>query len=265
MRITKGLKYASVSNLEAYPKLKKKLEKLKEINPNHLISSENIKKLNYFLVIECKDVSSELGFNKNSNGVAFAFFGEKNKHKKFTTHIRKKNSQPPFFKKIGLLYDITGCYLVATTKSDKRKVTIHKSSNTISCKLNMNNLPEEIKNMCSEFEEYQIEKQRNLYPELQDIFDLNIDERERMIESIVSGIMFSEKPIEEEYPNYNLKDIYDSNYQTKLNIEQVIESKIDEIYDIPFLEQVIESSISSENFELCAKVRDRIEALKNNR
>ena len=37
---------------------------------------------------------------------------------------------------------------------------------------------------------------------------------------------------------------------------------MDEIYDIPFLEHVMNSAIKVENFELCSKIRDRINLLK---
>jgi protein-arginine kinase activator protein McsA len=262
MRITKRIKYEDALDVDRFDKLKSRIKSAKEKNPNYPIAKLGIEEMNYFLVIETKDLSEELGFGIQTNNFAFGFFAEKEKHKKFLKHIRKKNSQPAFFKKIGLLYDVVGCYLVATTKKDKKKVSVYRSSNTISIKLDMNRLPEEIENMCNEFEEYQLQKQQEEQIRRDEVFGISQDDREKIIENIVSGILFVKKPFQEMYPNYNLNDMYETMHTGSLNIEQVIENKLDDIYDVIFLEQVMDSAIEKENFELCAKIRDRISILK---
>jgi hypothetical protein len=262
MRITKKITYDDVIKFNRFNKLEEKIESTKKKNFNYPISKLEIEEMNYFLVIECKDLSEELGFGVQTNNFSFGFFAEKDKHQSFLKHIRKKNSQPSYFKKIGLLYDITGCYVVATTKKDKRKISSYNSSNTISIRLNMNKLPKEIENMCNEFEVYQLQKQQRDHIDNSEIFGMSQDDKEKIIENIVSGILFVKKPFQEMYPNYDLNDMYNTMNVASLNIEQVIENKLHDIYDIVFLEQVMESAIEKENFEFCAKIRDRISAIK---
>lgn len=258
MRITKKIEYEDAVDINRFNKLKERVESIKEKSPRYPISELDIEEMNYYIVIETKNLSEELGFGVNTNNFAFGFFAEKEKHQNFLKHIRKKNSQPSYFKKIGLLYDVVGCYLVATTKDNKNKVSIYRSSNTISVKLNMNKLPYEIEEMCEEFEEYQIKKQQ----EEEQMFGMSEDERGKIIDNIVSGILFVKKPFQEIYPDYELIDMNYNIEPVSLSIEQVIEDKLEDIYDIMFLEQIMEGAIKKENFELCAKIRDRISILK---
>lgn len=264
MRIAKSISYEEAKGLNRFSLLRKKINKSIEKYPEGSISNlENIQELNYFLVIDCKDVSNEFGFN-NKNNLGPFLFGSKEKNKKFIEHIKKKNSEPYYFKKIGLLYDITGCYLVATTKNVTKNITIYNSVNTVSCKLDMKNLPSLIKDMCDEYETYSVESEFKSNPYFFDIFNIPNEERDKIIENIVSSLIFTNIPVQKKYPYYKEESSYEPDGYGSINIEDVIESKLGDIYDIPFLEQVLESAIKNENFELCSKIRDRIKLLKNN-
>lgn len=262
MRIVKKITYKEAKKVDKFKKLEDRINSTKKKSPNHSISKKPLDEINYYLVIESKNLSEELGFGAQTNNFGFGFFSEKEKHQKFLKHIRKKNSQPSFFKKIGLLYDIVGCYLVATTKEEEEKITIYKSSNTVLIKLNMNKLPSEIENMCREHEENQIRQQQEEDLAIDEYFsDSDEDDRDKIIDSIVSGILFIPRPFQEMYPEYDIEDIYHFQ-ENPLNIEDVIESKLDDIYDITFLKQIMDGATQKENYELCAKIRDRINFLK---
>jgi hypothetical protein len=264
MRIAKQITYEYAKKLERFSLLKKKIDKhIKNNSESSIAKIENIKKLKYFLVIDCKDVYKELGFeekNENSNFL----FGTKEKNKKFIEHIRKKNSQPYYFKKLGLFYDISGCYLIATTKSEKSNISIYNNSSTISCKFELNDLPVDFKEMCLEYEDYSFGNEIKQLPNFPDIFNISHEEREKIIESIVSSFAYIKIPVQPIFPKFN--DIYKNEQNlSRNNIQDIIESKINEIYDITFLEKVMESAIEDDNFELCAKIRDRIKDLKKNK
>lgn len=264
MRIAKSISYEEAKGLRRFSLLRKKINKSIEKYPEGSISNlKDIKYLNYFLVIDCKDVSDEFGFD-NKNNLGPFLFGSKEKNKKFIEHIKKKNSEPYYFKKIGLLYDISGCYIVATTKNVKKNITIYNSVNTVSCKLDTKDLPIQIKDMCEEYDTYNIESEFKKSPYFFDIFNIPSEERDKIIENIVSSLIFTNIPSQKKYPYYKEESAYEPSGYGSINIEDIIENKLGDIYDIPFLEQVLESSIKNENFELCSKIRDRINELKNN-
>ena len=264
MRVAKNIKYEIARSSERFILLKKKINKSIENNPEGPIAQlENISKLNYFFVIDCKDVSGELGLDSkiDTNSV---LFGNIEKNKKFLDHINGKNKQPSYFKKLGLLYEISGCYLIATTKKSKKNISIYNSINTVSCKLDIDNLPKEFKQMCTDYENYNIDNNITINPGLMDMFNFKEDEKDRIIDDIISSLVFSDIPSQDLYPLYDISDFYQNPEFGGLNIEDVIESKIQDIYDVTFLEQVMETALESENFELCSKIRDRISKIKNN-
>jgi hypothetical protein len=260
MRIAKSITYEYAKGLERFSLLNKKIDKHKKENPESSISkAKKIEGLNYFLVIDCKDIYNELGFNEKEGDYKF-LFGTKEKNEKFIEHIRKKNSQPFYFKKIGLFYDIAGCYIVATTKNNKKNISVYNSLNTVSCKFDLENLPIDFREMCLEYEDYSFEKEIRNLPNMSNIFNISYEEREKIIESIISSFAYIQMPIQPVFPK---NDIY-KNHQnlSRNNIQDIIESKINDIYDITFLEKVMDSAIEDDNFELCAKIRDRIKNIR---
>lgn len=264
MRIAKSITYEEAKELNRFSLLERKINKSIKKYPEGSISKiEDIGSLNYFLVIDCKDVSEDFGF-EDKNNVGPFLFGSKEKNKKFIEHIKKKNSEPYFFKKIGLLYDISGCYLVATTKDSRKNITIYNTVNTVSCKLDLKDLPRQIKDMCDEYEIYNMDNEIKSNPYFFDIFNISSEERDKLIESIVSSLIFTNIPSPKKYPYYKESTSYENEVYGGLNVKDIIENKLGDIYDIPFLEQVLDSSIEDEDFEFCAKVRDRISELKNN-
>ena len=73
MRISKKVSFEKVKKLERFLLLKKKIEKSIENKPGSQISKiEDISKLNYYLVIDCKDVSEDFSSNNNDNNTFFS-------------------------------------------------------------------------------------------------------------------------------------------------------------------------------------------------
>jgi hypothetical protein len=258
MRIAKKIDFEKAKSIDLFLLLKQKINKIKQTKPNSSITKVNdISFLNYYLIIECKDVSKEMGFDKNKKPNEF-FFDNQENNKKFINHLSLKNSQPFYFKKLGLLNEIVGCYLIATTKEEKESISIYNSINTISCKFNFDNLPLDFEKICNEYESYSINNNISINPYLNDIFKISILERDKILESILKSISFVDlpkkihTPFGEDLDNLGSGELID-----------VIEQKIKYINDIEFLEKVMENAINSENFELCAKIRNRIIKIKN--
>jgi hypothetical protein len=261
MRIAKKIDFERAKKIDLFLLLKQKVNKIKQNKPNSSIAQVNdIYSLNYYLIIECKDVSRELGFDKNKKPNEI-FFNHEENNKKFLKHLKIKNSQPFYFKKLGLLNDITGCYLVATTKKEKENISIYNSINTVSCKFDFENLPSDFEDICNEYEAYNINNNISVNPYLNDIFNISTLERDKILENILKSISFIEIP-KNIYSPYDFKS---NNLETKYfknNIENLIEIKINNINDVDFLEKVMDSAIENDNFELCAKIRDRIKKIK---
>lgn len=260
MRLVESISYEKAKTLKRFSIIKQKIEKLIEKNPDSSISKKGIKNLKYFLVIDCKDVSKKLGIDYDSNDAHF-LFGTKENSETFMKHIRKKNSQPSFFKNLGLLYDISGCYLVATSKDVKKNVSIYNTLNSVSCKFELDDLPSNFKNMCSDYENKNLNFDNTNMFNFSNILNIPNEERDKIIESIVGSLAFIEVPSQEIYNGINMEEMY-SNESNRINLESVIENKIQDIYDVNFLQQVMESAIENDNLELCAKIRDRINYIK---
>lgn len=260
MRLVEPIAYEKAKVLNRFSMIKQKIEKLIKKNPDSSLAKLGIKNLKYFLVIDCKDVSKKLGIDYESNSMNL-LFGTKENSESFMSHIRKKNSQPSFFKNLGLLYDITGCYIVATSKSIKKNISIYNTLNSVSCKFDFDDLPSNFKKMCSDYENKELNFDNSNMFNFSNILNIPNEDRDKIIDSIVSSLSFMEIPIQQMYSNLKFEDIYgeDGNY---VNLESVIENKIDDIYDLNFLQQVMEGAIEKDNLELCAKIRDRINKIK---
>jgi hypothetical protein len=261
MRIAKKINYEKAKSFDLFLLLKQKIDKIKKTKPNSSIAQINNNNfLNYYLIIECKDVSKELGFDKNKKPNELFFNNEEN-NKNFLKHLKIKNLQPSYFKKLGLLNEITGCYLIATTKHEKENISIYNSINTISCKFNLNELPFEFEDICNEYEMYNINNNISINPFLNDIFNISTLKRDKILESILKSVSFIEMP-KNIYNSYD----FDKNNLESVNFtdkfEDVIGEKIKNINDINFLENVMENAIENDNFELCAKIRDRLKEIK---
>lgn len=263
MRLVKSISYKRAKSLKRFSIIKKKIEKSIQQNPESAIARKGIESLKYYLVIDCKDVSKKLGIDDAFNDIHL-LFGTKEENESFMNHIRKKNSEPSFFKNLGLLYDISGCYLVATSKDAKKNVSIYNTLNSVSCKFELEDLPSEFKKMCSDYENTELTLDNTNLFNFSNILNIPNEERDKIIESIVSSLDLHEIPKQDIYSNLDFNDVYNENIGN-INIESIIESKIEDIYDINFLQQVMETAIENDNLELCAKIRDRINFIKKNK
>jgi len=263
MRLVKSITYKRAKKLSRFSIIKKKIEKAIQKNPESAIAKKGIEGLKYYLVIDCKDVSKKIGIDDSFNDIHL-LFGTKEENETFMNHIRKKNLEPSFFKNLGLLYDISGCYLVATSKDVKKNVSIYNTLNSVSCKFELDDLPSEFKKMCSDYENKELTFDNTNLFNFSNILNIPNEERDKIIESIVSSLEFDEIPKQDIYSSLNFDDVYNENI-SNINIESIIESKIEDIYDINFLQQVMETAIENDNLELCAKIRDRINFIKKNK
>lgn len=270
MKLVKEIKVDRAKELNEYSFIKQKFSKLKKEKNNKLTSINN---LNYYFVIEFEDLLDNPEFfkslfsreNMNINNfkkLEDDYINGLNESKKSNF-----NELPKFFKKLGEHNKINGCYLVATIKTDKTKITTHNSQSTISIKLNLKELPNEFKKMCGEFYDYKEKLAEQEREEMNKIVNMTFEQQNKLMSNILRGIDFSSVNIfGPSNPILSFKkspnEIFDFNtVNSKVRIEDVIENKIQDISDINFLNNLLKTSEQSENFELCVKLRDRINQL----
>jgi hypothetical protein len=266
MKIVKKIPFKKAVNINRFDLLKKKIDKLIKNNEDSPISKKgNISKLNYFLVIKYEDISEKINIEKAFPNSDLFLLSSQEDSDKFMSHIKKKNEEPYYFKKLGFLKDIVGCFIVATTKRNSKNIDIISESNSISCKLDIQSLPEDFSEMCDEYEKDNlptIENTKKLNNKSSDIIN-----NEEYFEDLIISILKSNKTIDPPFQELNYSfdmDYYDNDFFTTENVENIMEINLEKIHDIDFLNDIMESAIESENFEFCAKIKDRIEILKNN-
>lgn len=275
MKLVKGIEFDRIKELNVYNSIKEKFGKVKKdknsANKNSLV--KNLKELKFYFVIDFEDIFDNPELFKNlfsRKPIDINNFKKENEN--FLEHIKenKKNKNyPNFFKKLGKYNNVNGCYVVGTTKNENVKVSTKNSSSTISIKFNPKELPQEFEDMCEEYSQHIGETLRKEQEEINKIIDITIEQQNRLMNNILKGIDFgsvnmfgSSNPIFgfERKPN-NLDNINVVN--SKVKLEDVIENKLHEIYDIGFLENLLSSAERDEKFELCIKIRDRINVLKS--
>lgn len=156
---------------------------------------------------------------------------------------------------------LKGCYLVGHTSNDLPKNIKTSSKNNISIKFDYNNIPKEIIDLC---DDYYMKNIFSILKEKEDFelfFNMTKKEQEKEIASLF-----------QQFSNYTNKSIFFSMMSSGdtiqpetrhgLTVEELFEKNIEFFNDVPFLEQVFESAKEDENYELCSKIKKRMEFLK---
>jgi hypothetical protein len=225
--------------------------------------------LNFYLVIEYENAFDSVNFDEMfpENSIFVDFQALRKEHSNIISKIKKQIENkkiPDYLKKLGVTNIIKGCYLVYNTSKEFPENIKKSSKNFYSLKLDYKNLPKEISDMC---EEYYSKNSIHISKEKDDFdafFKLTLKEQEKEM-----AIFFHQ------YSNYTNKSIIFSvvnpgivlktgETSGNLTIEERFEQKIPYFTDINLLEQVLEKAKKDENYELCIKIKERINFLKNN-
>lgn len=115
-------------------------------------------------------------------------------------------------------------------------------------------MPSEFKKMCEKFHKIQKIKNIKKQEEIDSFIHFNENEQEEIVSDILGYKQIIQEPLNDNivYSGGNLVNTF----------ELAAEQNIDNINNIEFLTNMLNSALVNENYEFCAKIRDRIYYLR---
>lgn len=274
MRLIKKVKFSRVKEIVQFKKLDSTFNRLKIKDTECQISNvKDLSRLNFYFIIEYINLIQEkINYKKifpdTVDGVhrpnLNILLEEQDKLKKYVDN--KQNNSPDFFKKLGILNEVVGCFLIATTKkniSSIQKLDLSKKDQTITIKLDKFNLPKEFEHICLEFSKNQQKFIEKEHEEFERFMKMSNEEKDTIIQDILHNIQFP--PIlfmdiqnEEGTEEHTFYEFMKNEPHTATTIETAAENSIDHINDKEFLNAMLTAALEKEKYELCAKIRDRL-------
>lgn len=274
MRLIKKVKFSRVKEIVQFKKLDSTFNKLKIKDTESQIGNvKDLSRLNFYFIMEYinliqEKINYKKIFPESVDGVQRPnlniLLEEQDKLKKYVDD--KQSNSPEFFKKLGILNEVVGCFLIATTKKNIRsiqKLDLLKKDQSIVIKLDKLNLPKEFEQICSEFSKNQQKFIEKEHEEFEKFMKMSNEEKDTIIQDILHNIQFP--PIlfmdiqndenSEEQPFY---EFMKNEPHTATTIETAAENSIDYINDKEFLNAMLTAALEKEKYELCAKIRDRL-------
>jgi predicted DNA-binding protein len=137
-----------------------------------------------------------------------------------------------------------------------------KSKSYISLKINFNNIPKEIDDLCNEYynkNSFYVDKERE---DFESFFNLTKKEQEKMMGSFFEKFTnFANNTALVNYSNNYENQIINNN--SNYSIEEILDSSLDYFTDLNFLEEVLQKAKQEEKYELCSKILKRIKKIKD--
>ncbi len=273
MKIVQKIKFDRVKEFKIFKKFKSKFLKNKskriELNKiNGIYNVDDFSKLNFYIILEYINlVSEKINYkkifpdNKNSSNSIVDFNSLVKEQEKLKTYIQDNHNKGPiFFKKLGILNEVIGCYFLCSTYNNSKRVKSFDFKNNNSndkflfLKFDLNQLPKEFEKICFNYQKkHNIEKDKE---EVDRFLDISNEEYDVLMESLFNDI---------KHPLINedmIESVNKESPATATTIQFAAENQIGKINDIDFLDNMLHSSEDLENYELCAKIRDRILEIK---
>lgn len=267
MKLVRKIKFKRAKEISLFGKIESIFSKSKDEdckNPNSIKSASDISKLHFYLVLEYINLIDEkIDYDKifpdNSIGknTLIDFNNLIEEQEKLKLHIQKSQKKgPSYFKNIGILNEVNGCYMLASPHKHLKKIKNLDLKNKIQesfivAKFDFKKLPNEFEKICLNFGKNKssfLEKEKE---EFQKFLNLSNTEQDSIIDEILDSIQ--NPAIDFEIPNQS---------SSATTIQFAAENSINKIYNMDFLNLMLSSAEETENYELCIKIRDRIELLK---
>jgi protein-arginine kinase activator protein McsA len=263
MKIIKKITFRRAKSLSGEFKLvQDKFLEIKDNGGEEGISRiESLSKLNYFIVMEYINMADKINYEKifPNDDFIVDIEGLLNEQDKVIQHINKrKNVYPEIFRKLGLIHEVTGCFLIATRKSSINNVSTKNTKNTISIRMKNVSLPKEISQMCSEYSEAKSEIFKKEQEEFERFNKLSFEEQDIILQNILQNA--NSGSVEFFYSSSELNDKKEeplSGY-TSVKMEDAFSQNIERITSVEFLKSLLNKALDTENYEFCAKIRDRL-------
>lgn len=282
MRLVKKIRFKRATEITQFKSLTNSFNKIHNTsNAKPVVTKlpKDISKLNFYVVIEYINIlNTKVDFNKiypdnpENKDEPIDFFALREEQEKLCKYLRENQFVgPECFKKIGILNEVIGCFLIGTNKKNIKSIhrlDITNKEHNIIAKIDFKKLPKEVDQMCSEY--YKkfhniIEKELDDYARF---ISLSNEEKDDIILEVLTSIKYPNYiyPTSEPY-DYPEEPISEDSYSlipstTATTIQHAAESNIQLITDLEFLGVLLMSNIEKEEYLLCAKIRDRIQDLQ---
>jgi hypothetical protein len=273
MKLIKKITFKRVMQLSQYKKVLSIFDKFKE-DPNidkhnSIKRTKDASKLNYFFVLEHENIfKNKLNLNnfiekksgKNDVINIEKLIDEKNKIEEYINN--KKQKEPSFFHKLGPINQVLGCYLIGTNKKNINHIKdldLKNRNNLILIKLDFKNLPKEFEELCNDYFIKTQEKLKKEKEEFEKFSKMNENEQDDFINNILNNM---------NSPSFLIIDGFNLNLNNKLVsygftfYDGLSEQNIQNINNIEFLEALKQNAEEKEQYEFCAKIRDRLNEIK---
>jgi hypothetical protein len=280
MKLAKKITFKRVMELPQFKKVVEIFEKFKKdvkIDKNNSIKkTKEASKLKYFIVIEFENVFK--------NRINFDSFYDKDKNKGEIINIdrvleekeklekylsEKKADQPQCFSKLGIVNEVLGCYLVGTNKKNVNFVNdldLKNKKNNIIIKFDNKDLPKEINQICNDYYKKTQEDIKRQKEEFDRFLKFNSEEQDFLIKNLIDNI---NSPFNNQENNGSALIIFDNIYYSNFAssgytfFDGFSEKNLKTINSIELLEALRINAEEKEQFEFCAKIRDRIKEIRS--
>lgn len=266
MKLVRKITFRRVKEFPQFEIIANKFKEAKIANGrNGIAKIASLSDLNYYVVVEYSNVVDRISYERifPKSGIvdydALAL-----EQKKLCEHIIRRNcNYPEIFKLLGSVNEVTGCYLVATKKNNVELLTTKNTPNNISIKLSLDALPREVELMCSLYSDNMKTPINEERAEFEKFIKISFEEQDVVLQSVLLNVqlypvMISEGAISSHSVDNQQNSTEMRQANTPIRIEDIASKNVANITSIEFLGMLLQASESKENYELCAKIRDRI-------
>lgn len=267
MKLVRKIKFKRAKEISIFKKIESNFLKVKDENcknPNSIKSAQDISKLHFYLVLEYINLIDEkidydkiFPDNPLGNNTLIDFNNLVEEQEKLKSYIQKSQQKgPSYFKNIGILNEVIGCYMLATPYKHLKKIKNldfkNKTNDSfIAVKFDFKKLPGEFEKICIGYAKNKSSFLRKEKEEFQNFLNLSNEEQDSILDEMMENI-------QSPYLDFDTS----KQVSSATTIQFAAENSINQIYNIDFLLSMLASAEESENYELCIKIRDRICDLK---
>lgn len=265
MRLFKKISYDRFLSLEEKDVFIQSLDAVLKEKKNNKISKINIKEFSFYIVLDYVNIFDTIDYDKifPQQGVMIDYQSLQKEHNNIISKIKKrleKKHEPNAFNKLGLTNFVKGCFLIGGNIKDIPKIINKSSGSFISIKLDYKNLPKEINEICEDYYSKQ-----NLYiskeqEDFEQFFKLTSKEQEKLMGNFFE--QFSSNTNKAVLFSFSGVDI--TNNVAPITFEDFFSQNLDFFSDKVFLETLMKKAVEEEKYEICSKIKKRLDSLSKN-
>lgn len=265
MKIIKKITFRRAKSLtEEFKLVEEKFLELNNGGKEGIARIDFVSKLNYFIVIEYINMADKINYEKifPNDDFIVDIEGLLNEQDKVIQHInQRKEDYPEIFHKLGLIHEVTGCFLIATRKVSINNVSTKNTKNTISIRIKNLFLPKEVSKMCNEYHDVKLDITKKEQEEFYRFNKLSFEEQDIILNNILQNANTGSVEFFYSSESDNKKDEPLSGYNS-VKMEDSFSQNIERITSVDFLKSLLTKALDKENYEFCAKIRDRLTFLE---